>query len=191
MNDSSVIQHPHLVDVSLIERVRESYLSKIKALARFSQQQTINLEYSFPEIRAGVSRETLKQAFGGEPNKDRVSIYAISTNQASIDAVVRDFKAEKVRRGKEAYLSRLNENLDSKTGALYVGGSKSILTRLHNHLNSGGKTYSLHLHRWLREKHGQIQVQVQFLDDCAELAQDIEDGLWDLKRPVFGRRGAR
>ncbi|MDH0125768.1 hypothetical protein N7376_17325 [Brucella intermedia GD04153] len=102
MNDISLIQHPHLVDVSLIEGLRRSYLSKIEALARFSPQQTVNFEYSFSEIRAGVSRESIQQHFLEGPIKDRVSIYAISTDQASIDAVVRDFRAEKVSRGKEA-----------------------------------------------------------------------------------------
>lgn len=191
MRDSSQIQHLHLVDVSLIETLRKSYSAKIDALANFSPRQTVNFEYSFSEIRAGVTRESLQQHFVEEPIKDRVSIYSISTHQASIDAVVRDFRAEKVRNGKEAYLSRFNDNLDSSTGALYVGGSKNILTRLHNHLHAAGKTYSLHLHRWLREKHGQIRVQVQFLDDNADLAQEIEDSLWDLKKPLFGRRGAR
>ena len=191
MSDRSLIQRPHLIDASLIEGMRKSYLSKIEALAGFSQQQTVNLEYSFPEIRAGVSRETLKHPFGEEPVKDRASIYAISTDQASIEAVVRDFKAEKVRRGKEAYLSRFNDNLDSSSETLYVGGSKNILMRLHNHLNSAGKTYSLHLHRWLHEEHGKIRVQVQFLEESAGLAQEIEDSLWNLKKPLFGRRGPR
>ncbi len=184
-------QKSPLVGLSLIENLQKSYSSKIEALARFSPQQAVNFEYSFSEIRAGVSRESLQQRFLEDPIKDRVSIYAISTDQASIDAVVRDFRAEKVSRGKEAYLSRFNENLDSSSEALYVGGSKNIVTRLHNHLNSAGKTYSLHLHRWLREEYGRVRVQVQFLDDNADLAQEIEDGLWDLKKPIFGRRGAR
>lgn len=78
---------------------------------------------------------------------------------------------------------------------LYVGGSKSIVTRLKQHLGySAAKgTYSLQLKHWATS----LSLDLTF--SCArynsEHAQDVlqalEDTLWDINRPMLGRRGAR
>jgi hypothetical protein len=78
---------------------------------------------------------------------------------------------------------------------LYVGGSKNIVTRLKQHLGySAAKgTYSLQLLHWATS----LSLDLTF--SCArygfeqpqDVLQALEDTLWDINRPMLGRRGAR
>lgn len=112
---------------------------------------------------------------------------------SSADAArsLESFSTAKVRDAGSRCYARPN----APNGAFYVGGSKSIVTRLKQHLGySASKgTYSLQLLHWAP------RLSLDLVFACAryyprppqEVLQALEDTLWDSKRPMFGRRGAR
>lgn len=79
------------------------------------------------------------------------------------------------------------------THTLYVGRSKSLRTRLEQHLGSGATgVYSLHLQRWAVTLDVSVQITYLRFDGTDDLlVQAIEDGIWSLLRPAFGRQGMR
>lgn len=84
-------------------------------------------------------------------------------------------------------ISRFNKRHDTKT--LYVGTSKTIKSRIRQHLGYGPKrTYSMDLIHWFPKK---IDINLSIYkvsmnnDFAIEL---IEQAIWDLKEPQFGKR---
>ena len=84
---------------------------------------------------------------------------------------------------------------NTESSCLYVGGSKSIVSRLKQHLGySAAKgTYSLQLLHWAPP----LNLDLAFscarygLEESQDVMQALEDTLWDVGRPMLGRRGAR
>lgn len=78
---------------------------------------------------------------------------------------------------------------------LYVGGSKSIVSRLKQHLGySAAKgTYSLQLLHWASHLSLELTFACARYDPTPSQAvlQALEDTLWDCNKPMLGRRGAR
>ncbi len=110
---------------------------------------------------------------------------------SDLDLVFNSFSASKLRdTGLRSYAKP-----NAPSPCLYVGGSKSIVSRLKQHLGySAAKgTYSLQLLHWASH----LSLQLNF--GCARyhpapsqpVLQALEDTLWDCKKPMLGRRGAR
>ncbi len=89
-------------------------------------------------------------------------------------------------------LTRNNNVENSKT--VYVGSSRDVGARLHQHLHTSAKgTYALQLHLWCQNAQNRINVKVTPVRGVADasLVQDIEDAFWVRARPMFGRFGAK
>jgi hypothetical protein len=87
---------------------------------------------------------------------------------------------------------RAYPHLNAQRTCLYVGSSRSLATRLRDHLGFGPKgTYALQLLHWAPP----LSLQLEFV--CARYAEDtpteviaaLEDTLWEARRPMFGRKG--
>ena len=84
--------------------------------------------------------------------------------------------------------------LNAQAACIYVGSSQSVAKRLREHLGFGARgTYALQLVHWAVP----LSLKLDFV--CAKYPESIptttmqalEDTLWEIKRPMFGRQGRR
>ena len=89
---------------------------------------------------------------------------------------------------------RAHPRLNNSGKCFYVGSSKSVAKRLTEHLGYGtNKTYALQLIHWARP----FSLDLEFV--CAkypantpsDVVQVLEDTLWKIKAPMFGRQGRK
>lgn len=87
---------------------------------------------------------------------------------------------------------RINEG-GTDTQTLYVGRSKTLRSRLRQHLGANSQgVYAMHLLRWALGTDVEISISyMRFESKDDLLIQAIEDGLWESLRPAFGRKGER
>lgn len=80
------------------------------------------------------------------------------------------------------------EQFDKKIKYLYVGSSHNIKKRLIEHMGVGGskKTYALHLKQWFKE-----QIEIEVYKTKNEYLQLFEDIMWDIYKPLLGKRGKK
>lgn len=104
------------------------------------------------------------------------------------NTIKQDFSDAKMR--KERKFSRLNTSANGH--CLYVGSSQSIAKRFREHLGYGPKTtYALQLSHWARN----LSLEIEFVcakykeNTSSEAMQALEDTLWTIKSPMFGRKG--
>lgn len=128
-------------------------------------------------------------------------VYSISMLTKKEDLLLR-YKALKENKfmvnGRRIYVSKFNqENLNSQY--LYVGSSmKNIHHRIKQHLGGGSDaTYSLHLNKWSFPFNYMIKITVyQLIISEPELLSQqfvelVEQELWDVHAPIFGKRSGR
>lgn len=87
---------------------------------------------------------------------------------------------------------RINREL-ANPGALYVGRSKKLKSRLTQHLGMEQKgIYSMHLQRWATVNNAEISISYMRFDNQDDLLiQAVEDGIWAALMPAFGRKGEK
>lgn len=97
------------------------------------------------------------------------------------------------RTGKQLRYSRANKV--SGTTALYVGSSKSFASRFSQHLGrtGGPQTYSMRLGAWGANVAASLTVSVWSFDTSVsqEVLELYEQALWDLKKPLLGKRSGK
>lgn len=130
-----------------------------------------------------------------QPIKDRSTrgaryIYAFRVAEDDCAALHAAFvAARQAGTGGRAYC-----RVNTASPLLYVGSSANLHSRMKDHLGFGYKsTYAMHLSHWLPTREGNINLQVwEFAETTpSAVIQAIEDGLWALGQPMFGRQGAR
>ena len=79
--------------------------------------------------------------------------------------------------------------------ALYVGSSKKFPSRFSEHLGrtSGDKTYSMRLRLWAAEVPVDVHLSVWLFNSNIEpgVIELLEQGLWDSKSPMLGKRSGK
>jgi hypothetical protein len=122
----------------------------------------------------------------------QVCLYYVECRSADVDLteIAGAFAAAKARKRRARAYPRMN----SPGTCLYVGSSRSMGKRLREHLGYGAAgTYALQLAHWATP----LSLQLDFVcakypeDTPPEVMQALEDTLWQVRRPMFGRRGAR
>lgn len=119
-------------------------------------------------------------------------LYCFECRSAGVDLarVERAFAKAKDRKANRRRYPRLN----GQAACFYVGSSQSVAKRFREHLGFGTSgTYALQLVHWAQP----LSLQLEFV--CAKYAestpattiQALEDTLWEIKRPMFGRQGRR
>lgn len=87
--------------------------------------------------------------------------------------------------------ARFNNPGDSNV--IYVGSSASLRDRVKQHLGFGPKsTYALQLGDWL--KGHEVTCTLEYFAVSTQeqrTLEDIEDGYWQLLRPLFGKKGGK
>ncbi len=97
--------------------------------------------------------------------------------------------------GERDFVLPKQNNHDWWGSILYVGTSASIVSRLREHLwRAPRKTYAMKIGSWSGENlEATLCVKVfAVLGQQPEvIAQEVEDALWDLRRPSLGKRGGK
>lgn len=125
-------------------------------------------------------------------NKSKACLYYFECFSPKIDLtkVKRVFADAKAHETNDRAYPRLN-NIGK---CFYVGSSQSVVKRLTEHLGYGARqTYALQFIHWSRP----LSLQLEFV--CAKypettpstVIQTLEDTLWEIKAPMFGRRGRK
>lgn len=136
---------------------------------------------------SSLLREVSDWAGAGQP-----CLYYFECRSADIDLteIAGAFAAAKARKRRARAYPRRN----SPGPCLYVGGSLSMGKRLREHLGYGSAgTYALQLTHWATP----LSLQLDFVcaryskDTPPDVIQALEDMLWQVRQPMFGRRGAR
>ena len=93
---------------------------------------------------------------------------------------------------KLSYSRLLNED---KPNALYVGSSRSFTSRFSQHLGitGGAGTYSMRLKQWASKEPLKVATRLWFFPPAVEswTLELLEQALWDMKRPLLGKRSGR
>lgn len=123
-------------------------------------------------------------------SKKCIYYFELCSPNIDLDKIKQAFAQSKEKNASERAYSRLN---DGGKG-FYVGSSQSIAKRLTEHLGYGAsKTYALQLIHWARP----LSLHLKFI--CAKypettssnVIQGLEDTLWEIKKPIFGRQGRK
>ncbi|MDF9304781.1 hypothetical protein P5P81_20735 [Tritonibacter mobilis] len=182
-----------MIDDELLGFARNNLQRRVAALDNAAFGDVIEQAFSFHKIRAGFEpgeiRELMRALLGADISC--AAIYRLTVNdQAAADMLRLAF--EQFRPPDGLKLTRNNNVDDSRT--VYVGSSRDIGSRLHQHLHTSAKgTYALKLHLWCPDAENRINVEVTPVRGVAEasLVQDVEDALWARSRPMFGKFGAK
>jgi hypothetical protein len=106
------------------------------------------------------------------------------------DEILRAFSAARTAaKGHRAY-----PRLNGASECMYVGSSQKPHRRLLEHFGFGSPTtYSLQLQHWASELDLGIRIEcAKYAEELSpEVVQLLEDTLWGLEQPMFGRRGAK
>jgi hypothetical protein len=182
-----------LIDDELLGFARNNLERRVAALNNAAFGAVIEQTFSFHKIRAGFEpgeiRDLIRPLLGDDISC--AAIYRLTvSDQATADMLRQAF--EQLRPPAGLKLTRNNNVVDSRT--VYVGSSRDIGSRLHQHLHtSADGTYALKLHLWCPHAENRINVEITPVRGVAEasLVQDVEDALWARSRPMFGKFGAK
>ena len=171
-------------------------LNRARSIRNAEFYNPVECQFTAEQIRNGVAAQQLGQWLNqslGE-NIARPALYSLSVENAEVAQIIRN-AFDRLPAGPERgyRLPRRNPEREEQT-TLYVGGSEGIRRRLREHVGSAAAgTYALNMRRWCPEFDGEVTVRVQSFSpevgrDCR---QDLEDSLWDILQPIFGKKGAR
>jgi hypothetical protein len=111
-------------------------------------------------------------------------------DNSSIDAIYQRYKNIKESKKLERAYARLNR----VSRCLYVGSSKGLIPRIKQHLGYGPKgTYAIQLSYWCENSDMEIALDIYAFDNSISIKafQALEDGAWNLLKPMLGRQGKR
>lgn len=179
-----------LINEFLLEDARRGLQDRIAAIDTVCATELISKDFPLQGIsqgfRPGSIAQWIKPLVGTECSS---SIYRLSVREVTtahrLETAFRDFREKSVDA-----LARLNQTENSTV--LYVGSSRSIWTRLRQHLESAPrKTYALKMGLWCPEDEGLLRVEVMPFHGVLSqyLIQDLEDALWKRSQPMFGKFG--
>ena len=134
---------------------------------------------------SNMLREVSGWAAAGGP-----CLYYLECRSAGVDLAAVETAFMMGKRKQDRAYPRLN----APGMCFYVGSSRSLATRLKEHLGFGAKgTYALQLVHWATGLSLRLDlVCARYAQDTpADVVQALEDTLWAARRPMFGRRGAR
>lgn len=178
-----------MLNESTLKNIATQLYDLAEGVQRTVIEASHQLSIPFDAIRAdnrAALQESLKALCTG---KGRY-IYRFSVAQEVSEPLRKAFfEAKAAKKNNRAYC-RVNE----ASALLYVGSSSSLHARIQQHLGFGNHgTYAMQLSHWLPPVEGELSIEVWRFDSAVDGAvlQAIEDGLWTMNKPMFGRQGAR
>lgn len=175
-------------------------LEKIKKRALLDLDLLINQIKQFENKNKWISREfyltddlaQLVKDIANE-NENRSFLYIFTTDSPNLI-----YSKYKLFDSKSLKISKVNDYKENKTKCLYVGSGRNCRSRLSQHLGitiKSNGTYSLHLKKVLGSKADKAKFSIYVLslgnDVDQLLMQSLEDSLWKMLSPCFGKVGGR
>ncbi|RTQ52117.1 hypothetical protein EJV47_03575 [Hymenobacter gummosus] len=177
-----------------LQHVRATQLAVVEALqAALVAWQEPEASEALHFVAADVQRdEWVLLAAAGLPTQGRY-LYVFEVDD--VQTALHDYRAyrQQTGPGNPGFLSRFN-NAPVPTGTLYVGSSNGLRERFKMHLgyfDPRMRTYGLKLRKWLVSSTPRLTFRYCRLSNANQaLMQLLEDGLWELRQPVFGKKGS-
>lgn len=184
-----------------VENYERSAVDAIARAKRVELPTPLKLVFSTLDLQDRAIVDLATKVPTGKRPDDKGSEYiylfrAAEANAVPLTEVFESFKVARDEQEASDYLGkknlcRGNQSADGKV--LYVGRSYSPRERFKGHLRAGTSgTYAIHFQKWATGIDLQVDFFLyQFSGIGDRVVQVIEDGLWDLLRPMFGRRGEK
>ncbi|GHV48420.1 hypothetical protein FACS1894181_04080 [Bacteroidia bacterium] len=165
---------------NLVEQAKNKQIEDLERTIQKLMKASINSKwYSLSFSKSGISDK-----LGDElANKGKYLYYFTADKSEGIeDAFLKAKESDK-----DTKYARFNGNTSEY---LYVGCSNHLRKRFQEHCGKVHKaTYAIRFADWLPDN---IQITFSYMKikDDPIVLQNIEEGLWKLMTPVFGKRGA-
>lgn len=152
---------------------------------------TESLRVQTRQLNPEIEQRALLDKVSTQTCRDHLYLYYFQVvNNPDLAEVERTFLNTKEREKNRRAYPRFNRQSEF----LYIGSSFNISQRFKEHLGYGSKkTYSIQLAHWASNLNLELDfIYAKYPEDIAhDVIQVIEDTLWDILSPMFGRRGAR
>lgn len=159
---------------------------------------------SFPAVSTlqfhlrSLTNKNVEKLLGDVPTGHRTAdenadfVYVVRLLKPSKELVERIWDRLEKARGDERDYCQVNRNHDDP-GAIYVGRSRTLRSRLRQHLGSESRrVYAMHMQRWAGKIDAEVSISYLRFDGAENLlVQAIEDGLWSSLKPALGKKGGR
>lgn len=158
-------------------KLLQETLEKLNKLNEPSEQKTIS--FSIKDILDDSGIEKLAKQL---PKSWKFIYFFTSLEYHNIPNLFRS------NHNKEIKFTKLNKNEVSEN--LYVGSSSSLRNRFKQHCGKWYKgTYAIKFRAWLTNSNIKIDFHYFKIEASdQDVLQNIEDGLWDIMRPIFGKK---
>lgn len=180
----------------LTKEMLEKIGTELRNLGRRVQETSVEesrcFSVPFEAIRCGQSLDQLKRLESwAKERKSAQYLYRLTvSSEVDVSQLRSAFETAKNQKAKGRAYARLQQVSET----LYVGSSRSLTSRIKQHLGFGWKgTYAVQMSHWLPEIPGSLHIEVCRFREGTDVAvvQAIEDGLWSFAKPMFGRQGAK
>lgn len=152
---------------------------------------TGSLRVQTRQLDPEIEQRALLDKVSAQTCRDHLYLYYFQVvNNPDLAEVERTFLNTKEKEKNRRAYPRFNRQSEF----LYVGSSFNISQRFKEHLGYGSKkTYSIQLAHWASNLNLELDfIYAKYPEDIAhDVIQVIEDTLWDILSPMFGRRGQR
>lgn len=131
---------------------------------------------------------------GIERGVDYVYVFTLADDcDVTLDALLKGLASYKEKKSENVATCRINK-VCNDSNVLYVGRTKSPMTRFKQHMGLGGKaTYAMHLARWYVGD-SPLSLVIKYFPAMGYKEDEvhrIESALWKHYRPIFGKSGGR
>lgn len=181
-----------MIDQKTLDDISNDIAELAESVKGASPEEIKEKTIAFSDIAEGNVEKYLNSLSEWEGKYSRCPyIYIIKAiDDTDLDRCRAKFaNAKKEKVGARAY-ARLN----GKSATLYVGSSHSISKRIGEHFGLGYRgTYALQMKIWVAGLDGSMKISIARLDAAIDrnVLQAVEDGLWQIDQPMFGRRGGK
>ena len=183
----------------LIKRAQNTLSEQLKRLDRVITKDWISLEFNSLDFRTDENIKELCETISKHSTPVIYRIYVNSvTDQKTLVSNYLSFHESnrKKQRGVDRFnISKFNGG-DSLT--LYVGSSAKFKSRLESHLGKGSiRTFALKINKWDNALDYKLKInvfKVEYLDGSPvpqNVLELIEQEVWDIHRPVFGKKSGK
>lgn len=165
-----------------------------------NESQNITEKLSKCSIKSktiSIKKNDINEELNKKIKKLSANIYMLSVFGKNHNEIISKFRDNKKE---NAHYPREN-TITQGSMCLYVGSSKSVITRLRQHFSSSStqaksgikQTYALYLDDWYWHDCNiqltLISCSIQNKDIDWGIIQFIENKLWDNMKPLFGKKG--
>ena len=182
-----------MIDDVVLKSAQKRLADRINSLEKIKLGQSIQKYFSFSDIHLDKVKEKIIEweEISLFQKNNIVAIYRITAKDEDGAKALKQ-KFSNYKKTQTIKLPKNNKNIESKV--IYVGRTSKIRQRLIQHLvDCAEGTYALKMGLWCPETEHKLKVEIAILDGNQNQAvlQDVEDELWRLSKPMFGKCGAR